>query len=279
MMIKPAVFATFVLVVSASSMSFAADPIPVVEVSPGVSRQAETVQSQTGFSGSAKGTQATEMLYQQELMQQEVQELRGLVEQQAYEIKRMREEQRDRYLDLDRRITLLNQAPAKRTAADVPASVAVEEKVKTPPTKVGKEPVAAPVDVAPVQENKVSEKEAYQAASSLLGNKQFAEARQAFKQLIKSYPNGKYTGNAYYWLGEVLVVELKQAQALKMFETLLEQYPNHRKTATAKFKLGRIYLQMGDKTQAKVLLQDVINQYPGTSVAKLAEDEMRDAQL
>jgi tol-pal system protein YbgF len=282
MMIKPAVFATLVLAVSASSMSFAVDPIPVVEVSPGVSLQADVRQLQPGTVLSAGGSQAAETLYQQQLLQQEVQELRGIVEQQAYEIKRMREEQRDRYLDLDRRITLLNQAPTKRTAADVPAEpapVAIDEQIKTPSTDVVKEPVAIPVDVAPVVENKVSEKEAYQTAFSLVRNKQYAEASKAFEQLIKDYPNGKYTGNAYYWLGEVLLVESKQAQALKAFETLLEQYPNHRKAADAKFKQGKIYLQMGDKTQAKVLLQDVINLHPGTSAAKLAEAEIRDAQL
>jgi tol-pal system protein YbgF len=281
MMIKPAVFATLVLVASASSMSFAADPIPVVDSS-GVSRPADVRQLQPGASVSASGTQAAEMLYQQELLQQEVQELRGLVEQQAYEIKRMREEQRDRYLDLDRRITLLNQTPAKRTAADVPAKpapVAAVEKVKIPATNAVKEPVATAVEAAPVPDNKVTEKEAYQAAFSLVRNKQYAEASKAFEQLVKDYPDGNYTGNAYYWLGEVLLVESNQAQALKAFEALLEQYPNHRKAADAKFKQGKIYLQMDDKTQAKVLLQDVINLYPGTSAAKLAEAEMRDAQL
>ncbi len=279
-MIKPAVFATLVLAVSASSMSFAADPIPVVDSS-GVSRPADVRQLQPGATVSASGTQAAETLYQQELLQQEVQELRGIVEQQAYEIKRMREEQRDRYLDLDRRITLLNQAPAKRTAADVPAepvAAAAVEKVK-PATNAVKEPVATGAEAVPAQDSIVSEKEAYQTAFSLVRQKQYAEASKAFEQLVKDYPNGNYTGNAYYWLGEVLLVESKQKQALEAFETLLEQYPSHRKAADAKFKQGKIYLQMGDKTQAKVLLQDVINQHPGTSAASLAEAEMRDAQL
>lgn len=280
MMIKSAVFAALVLAASASSMSFAADPIPVVDSS-GVSRPADVRQLQPDALVRASGTQAAEMLYQQELLQQEVQELRGIVEQQAYEIKRMREEQRDRYLDLDRRITLLNQAPAKRTAADVPAepvAAAAVEKVK-PATNAVKEPVATAVKAAPAQDNIVSEKEAYQTAFSLVRQKQYAEASNAFEQLVKDYPNGNYTGNAYYWLGEVLLVESRQKQALEAFETLLEQYPSHRKAADAKFKQGKIYLQMGDKTQAKVLLQDVINQHPGTSAASLAEAEMRDAQL
>jgi len=280
MVIKPAVITMLMLVATAPGMSFANDPIPVVEVSPGVSRQVEVTAVQTGASGGA--SQAAEMLYQQQLLQQEVQDLRGMVEQQAYQIKQMREEQRDRYLDLDRRITLLNQAPAKRTSANIaaePAPVVAIEKLKAPATDAVKEPVAATLDAAPVQDNKVSEKEAYQTAFSLVRNKQYAKASIAFEQLIKDYPDGNYTGNAYYWLGEVLLVESKREQALKAFETLLEKYPAHRKAADAKFKQGKIYLQMGDKVQAKVLLQDVIDLHAGTSAAKLAEAEMRDAQL
>jgi len=283
MMIKPAVITMLMLVATAPGMSFANDPIPVVEVSPGVSRQIDITAVQTGVSGAtASHSQAAEMLYQQELLQQEVQELRGLVEQQAYHIKQMREEQRDRYLDLDRRITLLNQAPAKRTSANVaaePAPVAAIEKLKAPATDAVTEPVTATLDAAPVQDKKVSEKEAYQAAFTLVRNKQYAKASIAFEQLIKDYPDGNYTGNAYYWLGEVLLVESKHEQALKAFETLLEKHPAHRKAPDAKFKQGKIYLQMGDKAQAKVLLQDVIDLHAGTSAAKLAESEMRDAQL
>jgi len=279
MMIKPAVITMLMLVATAPGMSFANDPIPVVEVSPGVGRQ---VDAAVQVGATAGHSQAAEMLYQQQLLQQEVQDLRGMVEQQAYQIKQMRAEQRDRYLDLDRRITLLNQAPAKRTSANVaaePAPVAAIEKLKAPATDAVKEPVAATVDAAPVQDKKVSEKEAYQAAFTLVRNKQYAKASTAFEQLIKDYPDGNYTGNAYYWLGEVLLVESKHEQALKAFETLLEKYPAHRKAADAKFKQGKIYLQMGDKVQAKVLLQDVIDLHAGTSAAKLAEAEMRDAQL
>jgi len=267
------------LAATAPSMSFANDPIPVVEVSPGVSRQ---VDAAVQMAASGGASQAAEMLYQQQLLQQEVQELRGMVEQQAYQVKRMREEQRDRYLDLDRRITLLNQAPPKRASTAVavePAPVAASKKLNTPATDAVKEPVTATLDAAPVQDKKVSEKEAYQAAFSLVRNKQYAEASTAFEQLIKDYSGGNYTGNAYYWLGEVLLVESNHEQALKAFETLLEKYPVHRKAADAKFKQGKIYLQMGDKAQAKVLLQDVIDLHAGTSAAKLAEAEMRDAQL
>lgn len=274
-MIKPAVFAALMLAATAASVSFANDPIPVID-SPGVSRQVNTVAAtSTNASGAARSpSQATEMLYQQEMLQQEVQTLRGIVEQQAHQIKQMREEQRDRYLDLDRRITLLGQAPARQATTENPAAP-IARATNTPAAETTK-PVTTPVVS---QNDPVAEQEAYQAAFSLVRSKQYAEATKAFEQMIKKYPNGEYTGNAYYWLGEVLLVESHNEQALQAFGALLAQDPTHRKAADAKFKQGKIYLQMGDKARAKAAFQDVIKHHPSSSAAKLAEAEMRDAQL
>ena len=265
----------FVLAATAASMSLAKDLIPVVESS-GVSRQTEAPRLQTGVS--ASGAQAAEALYQQQLLQQEVQELRGIVEQLNHDIKRMREEQLDRYVDLDRRITLLSQAPANIE----PAQTASQSGLPTSSSETSPAPVAANLESAKTSvtdKQQVSEKDAYETAFGLVRSKQYAKASAAFAQLIQDYPDGYYTGNAYYWLGEVQLVESQPEQALTSFEALLEKYPAHRKAPDAKFKQGKIYLQMGEKVRAKVLLQDLMNEYPGSSAAKLAEAAIRDAQL
>ena len=277
------------LVAVASSMGQANQNIPVVEASPGISRQATTPQAKVpvavaSSSSVSTGAQGAQLFYQLELLQQEVQQLRGIVEQQEYQIKRMREEQRDRYLDLDRRITLLNQASytAAPVASKKPVVKPQAAQATAQPTAASApkpEPViTAPVNPAPVVD-KAAEKKAYQAAFALVRNKQYAQAVDAFTQQIKAYPDGNYTGNAYYWLGEVLLVESDQEQALTAFGSLLSHYPEHRKAPDAKYKQGKIYLQMGDKARAKELLQGVIDQHAGTSAAKLAEAEMRDAEL
>jgi len=273
--------------VVASSMGQANQNIPVVEASPGISRPAAVSQTNISVAqgGSSGGAQGAQLFYQLESLQQEVQELRGIVEQQDYQIKRMREEQRDRYLDLDRRITLLNQANSKPASVEPTKPVtsqAVTQQTTGQPTAT---PVTQPKPVATTPANtspvvdKAAEKKAYQAAFALVRNKQYDQAVTAFKQLIKDYPDGNYTGNAYYWLGEVLLVESNYEQALTAFGSLLSHYPGHRKAADAKYKQGKIYLQLGENPRAKQLLQDVVDQHAGTSAAKLAEAEMRDAQL
>src|SRR5690554_5229874 len=48
-----------------------------------------------------------DLFLQLQALQTEVQSLRGIVEEQGYQIRRMEQEQRDRYLDLDRRLSAL----------------------------------------------------------------------------------------------------------------------------------------------------------------------------
>ncbi len=57
-----------------------------------------------GVAGPASGKNA-QLFYELQVLQTELQQLRGLVEDQAYEINRLRDLQRSQYLDIDRRLT------------------------------------------------------------------------------------------------------------------------------------------------------------------------------
>ena len=50
------------------------------------------------------GSSAGELYYQLQLLQQEVMQLRGMVEEQDYQIRQLKEQSLERYLDLDRRL-------------------------------------------------------------------------------------------------------------------------------------------------------------------------------
>jgi TolA-binding protein len=77
---------------------------------------AATAMAQPQASGN---NDLVDSLYSQvEALQQEVQTLRGIVEEQGYQQKRLQTEQRDRYLDIDRRLSAMS------PAAPLPAGVA-----------------------------------------------------------------------------------------------------------------------------------------------------------
>lgn len=264
------------------SLPVLAAPVPVSESRPSLS-----TPSATNAKGSAPGApegQARILLEQIDSLQQEVLQLRGLVEKQANALQRLSHENRDRYLDLDRRISKLLEsvgsggAPeagteTKGARTDTKAD-AQQQTVAPHPTKAGNTPEAAP----PGSSNPVPERLVYRDAFRLIRARKFDEAIRALDDYIRRFPTGIYADNARYWLGEVYFAQGKLKQARDAFEAVLKDYPTSNKVPDALYKLGRVFDQLGDKAQSEKSLKSVIGQYPQSSAARLADVYLRSLQ-
>ncbi|RBO82857.1 tol-pal system protein YbgF [Marinomonas aquiplantarum] len=239
----------------------------------------ESSQPTVGLSPSA----AADLLFQLETLQQEVQHLRGQLEQQGHQLKLMKQSQRDRYIDLDKRISLLMSASAKKDST--PATYSSQPVLSNPvpvqssPQTVGNtEPSidqtaslpATPLAPVSLKTPSAAAKEAYTQAYNLIHQREFAQAEQAFSQFVMTYPDNTLTGNGYYWLGEVKLVQGKSEEALESFNTVIQKFPGHGKEKDALYKLGTVNDQLGRTEQAKTYLQDVIQRFPNSKTAKLA---------
>jgi len=116
-----------------------------------------------------------------------------------------------------------------------------------------------------------SERDAYAKAFNLTKDKRFPEAIAAFNQMLVSYPNGEYAGNAYYWLGEMYRATGAPEKARQSFAQVVNQYPNNAKAGDAMYKLGVVYNELGDRAKAVEYLKRVQSQFPGTPAAQLAQ--------
>lgn len=227
--------------------------------------------TQTGLSPSA----AADLLNQLETLQQDVQNLRGQLEEQDHEIKLLKQRQRDRYIDLDKRISLLMSSSMQKTE-ETPV-VSSQPSAETSVTDVPQPPVEAPPVVstplsAPIalQATSPQAKEAYNNAYELIRKKQFEAAEVTFSQFVKDYPDNALTGNGYYWLGELKLVLGKPKEALDEFQTVIQKFSGHNKEVDALYKLGIVNDQLGNASAAKSYLQTVIQRFPTTNTAKLA---------
>ena len=204
--------------------------------------------------GEASGFNAGELYYQLQLLQQEVMELRGKAEEQDYQIKQLKEQSLERYLDLDRR---LKEGGAVDTNAGTTS------------------PGVTPSGGQTAQEQ-AGESDAYRSAYSLVRSQQFPGAVTAFLQFLKDYPAGKYAANAHYWLGELylVVVPAEPESARRQFSLLLEQFPDNAKVPDTLYKLGKIYFEKGNCARSREYLERVINEFSdsGSSAVKLARD-------
>ena len=187
---------------------------------------------------------------QMQIMQQEIQELRGIVEEQEHQIKRLQRDQKEQYLDLDRRV------------------VAISSGQPTPP------PASTPTDSsapAVVPGGSLSERDAYRLAFEGMRAQQFDESLTAFQSLIENYPNGQYTPNAFYWMGEIFLVGKQDGElARQSFMQVVNLYPDHQKAPDAMYKLGVVYNSLGDDVTAKRFLDQVVREHPNSSAAGLA---------
>lgn len=188
-----------------------------------------------------------ELFYQLQLLQQEIMQLRGTVEEQGYQIKQLKDQSMERYIDLDRR---LGQAVTATAAKVVPGS--------------GRGPIEAVGQPArPVIKAQPDEKSAYDRAYALVTSRRFDDALEAFKQFVIDYPDGKYAPNSFYWMGELYQVITPQdlESARQVFTQLIDQYPDHAKIPDAMYKLGKVYFLKGNRSKSQELLNQVIADY------------------
>jgi len=190
------------------------------------------------------------LYYQLQLLRQEIMELRGRVEEQDYAIRQLKQQNLDRYQDIDRR---LNQGAEGDITAPGAADGADASGRELP-----------------------GEADAYRGAYSLVRSQRFAEAVIAFRQFLRDFPEGRYAPNAHYWLGELYLVAAPPdpESSRREFVLLVEQYPDNSKVPDALYKLGKIYFERGDRDRAREHLERVIREYEDgdSSAVKLARD-------
>lgn len=257
---------------SSSSAAQPAQSYPVTSYGIGSSPAAPVFQGESPTSpvGGNSGANPGQLLIQVQQLQQEVMRLNGLVEEQAHELRTLKAQSLERYIDLDRRLGLLaggTGEPAAEAATGPSASSALSVE-KAPQRSSPVAPAAAAAQPG--------ESEAYQAAYALVRSQQFNRAVTAFQQFLQDYPSGRFTPNAHYWLGELyLVTSPPDTEAARQsFMLLLDMYPNDSKVPDALFKLGRIHFTKGNRERAREFLDRVINEFGSSNSAavKLAQD-------
>lgn len=258
--------------------------------------------------GQGSGQSTVDLLNRIDDLQSEVQSLRGLVEQQAFEIEELKKRGRDQYVDLDSRISRLEGNPAPMTSAPpteptapiapgqvqnlpdaptAPGQLAMEPPLEPaadpavpppPPTPAAaSEPEAPPATTTMIPQ--AGEQAAYDTAFDALREGRYAESARRFSAFLEQYPQGELADNATYWLGESYYVTQNYQIALDTFRSLLANYPQSAKTQDAMLKVGYCLYELKQWGAAEAALNDVVARYPGSTVARLAQGRLRALRL
>ena len=177
-------------------------------------------------------------------LEQEIATLRNLIEENTYLIERYQELQQQRYLDLDKRLhNLLSEE---------------------------KEDLATQHSNGQ-QYNSTEEIDLYKGALELFEASRYAEALESFRELIISYPEGAYSADAYFWSGELYLVQQLFEDAREHYLVVVEKFIDHPRVEYSLFKLGVLERALMNDQIANSYFSRVISEYPDTGAAELAK--------
>jgi len=237
-----------------------------------------------------------DLVIQIQQLQDEVRMLRGMVEDQGFQLESLGNRQRDQYLDLDQRINAMRgtspgamlpsttiTTPAVDTNTDTAAPVVREDVPDVRPSLDTPSSVTA-IAVPDTQAREFTtspeaEKAAYDQGFQSLKDLKYADAASQFSAFVRQYPNSDYADNAQYWLGESYYVTRNYDIALEAFQNLLSNYPDSPKVPDGLLKIGYTHYELKQWEQARAALEQVQQQYPDTTLARLAGSRLRSMKL
>lgn len=245
-----------------------------------------------------EGQTLVELLSRLNSLQDEVQQLRGQLEEQTHTMDGLQQRQKDIYQDLDGRLRKLEQGGAMSPPAagngdnaGTPPPTS-EDGTTLPPATGGSDaadvtpPAAGDSDGAAVNPPTAARAGAavagtdnaqavYQQAFDMLKKGQYPQAIRGFRDFLGRYPDSGLANNAQYWLGEANYVSRNYPAALTEFRKVIDRYPNSSKLPDALLKIGFIHYQQSNWDKARTALSQVKTRYPNSSAARLAEERLR----
>lgn len=282
-------FALF-LIYAFSSAAVAQNVGSVVE-SQGISLDAAQTQSSSNSDGLSL------LLEQNQQLRAELQALRGIVEEQGFELRKLQRDALNRYTSNDERLTALEggasassnvptQAPLSPSISnsqrDVSSSVSSTDNAVTARESVddfvGERSSLNNLQTSnrrgSLQPAVLSEQQLYQMAYDSVINSDFERSIAEFDQYMSVYPSGRFVTNAHYWKGQAYLYLERYSEAKESYEIILNRYEDSAKLADAMYGLGLAYQGLGNVTQARQLLNEIKRRFPNTGVANLADTKL-----
>ena len=278
------------LIYAFSSAAVAQNVGSVVE-SQGISLDVAQTQS------SSNSDALSLLLEQNQQLRAELQALRGIVEEQGFELRKLQRDALNRYTSNDERLTALEggasassslptQAPLSPSISnsqrDVSSSVSNTNNAVTARESVddfvGERSSLNNLQTSnkrgSLQPAVLSEQQLYQMAYDSVINSDFERSIAEFDQYMSVYPSGRFVTNAHYWKGQAYLYLERYSEAKESYEIILNRYEDSAKLADAMYGLGLAYQGLGNVTQARQLLNEIKRRFPNTGVANLADTKL-----
>lgn len=119
----------------------------------------------------------------------------------------------------------------------------------------------------------------YEAAFTKLRNQDYVGAQAGFDAFIKANPGNSLVPNAMYWLGETYYVRNQFPEATRVFAEAYQKYPKGAKAPDNLLKLGMALAGQGKTKDACVALGQLKKEYPAGAAPVLTRADQEIERL
>lgn len=228
---------------------------------------------------------ALDLLKAVEDLKAEVSRLRGQDEVQSHQLDTLTKRQSDLYVDLDKRIEIVDKQVKDLASAPPPAVVAVaappvadaKPETSTDQTQTQAQTKQDQAKVPPAQTkpaipatDPLAESKAYESALNLFKTGNYSAAVTEFKSFLKSYPDSTLAPNAQYWTGYAYYAIKDYKNSLEQQKKVVSNWPQSSKVPDAMLNIASNQIELDDFTSAKKNLEEIVAKFPGTNAAAIA---------
>ena len=192
----------------------------------------------------------------------ELARLANQIDSNTFEVQKLDESNQARYVDLDKRIHELESIILISSDENNKEELERDNNLSNP--------LAELIEKDGEQE----EFKLWSNTLKLIDNSRYSEAAENLRLLILSYPDGSYTGDAYFWLGEIYLVQEMFEDSLEIFNSFIAKFDDHSRKPDALYKMAAVQINLEKFDLAENLLQEVISNYPNSGAALLAEQDL-----
>lgn len=218
------------------------------------------------------GSDATNLEIRLQSIEEQLQTLRGQIEDASFQTKSVSDRLDKLSSDVDFRLSAIEKKIGMTPGAGGDGSQQTAAPQLTPPQQDqgtvfippdaandgGKQAAAPPAAALP--QGTPNDQMAY--AMGLLNQNDYAGGEKAFKEFLAQHPNDPLAGNAQYWLGRTYFARNNFNEATRTFAEGYKKYPQSPRAAENLLYLGRSLAGLHQKGNACQAYARVLSEYP-----------------
>ncbi|MCP4272521.1 MAG: tol-pal system protein YbgF [Gammaproteobacteria bacterium] len=210
-------------------------------------------------------------------LKNEIRELRGIVEEQGYQLQQIVNRQRELYRDIDNRLAEQSNNEVATGQKPPVADTSLSSQQTTTASNLGVKPTTAPLTTPtePVVVDNNQIRSEYDQIFPLVRTKRYDDAIAGYQQFIANYPDSIYVANSKYWLAQIYSVQRRTDEAEREYLSVAQQYPDSSKASDAWLKLGQLYESQNQSEKALNAYNQVVTQYSNSTAAQIAINRLQ----